>query len=117
MEGMACGVPQIVPDWAALGEWATPAVKVPCPTTLVHPEINTVGAVADKDAFVTSLQSLYADADRRGQLSQQSLRFARQSRFHWDVIAQQMEKVLEQVIQSRARKSPPASRRRALALA
>jgi D-inositol-3-phosphate glycosyltransferase len=117
MEGMACGVPQIVPAWAALGEWATPALKVPCPITLVHPEINTVGAVADKDAFVSALQELYTDAGRRRQIARQSVRFARQNRFHWDVIAHQMENVLEQVIQSGARKSPTASRRRALALA
>jgi D-inositol-3-phosphate glycosyltransferase len=31
MEGMACGLPQIVPDWSALGEWAAPAAYlVPC---------------------------------------------------------------------------------------
>lgn len=114
MEGMACGVPQIVPDWAALGEWAAPAVKVPCPTALVHPEINTVGAVADKDAFVTALQDLYTDAGRRRQISRQSLRFVRQRRFQWATVAQQMEEVLEQVIQTRAQQ-PAAPRRRTLA--
>src|SRR4030095_6152956 len=55
MEGMACGTPQIVPDWAALGEWATPALKVPCSLQLAHPGINTVGALPDKEAFMKAL--------------------------------------------------------------
>src|SRR4030042_4693883 len=50
MEGMACGVPQIVPDWSALGEWAREAaLLVPCSTHAVTPNgVNVVGGAPDK---------------------------------------------------------------------
>lgn len=103
MEGMACGVPQIVPGWAALNEWPVPAEKVPCSTTMVHTEINTVGAVPDKEAFVERLQALYTDHARRRQQGQQSLRFVRQEAFQWSTVARQMDEVLtDAVLQAQA---------------
>lgn len=38
LEGMACGVPQVVPDWSALGDWPRDgAIKVPCSQHTVIP--------------------------------------------------------------------------------
>ena len=95
MEGMACGIPQVVPDWAALGEWATPAQKVPCSTTIVHPEINTVGAIPDKAAFIATLDRLYRNPAQRNQLAEEGTAFVRQKRFCWSSVAKQMEEVVE----------------------
>jgi glycosyltransferase involved in cell wall biosynthesis len=98
MEGMACGVPQIVPDWAALAEWPLPAEKVPCSTTLVHPEINTVGGLPDKGPFVEKLHSLYRSPARRRQLGHQGLAFVRQEKFQWETVAGQIGAVLEEAV-------------------
>lgn len=102
MEGMACGVPQIVPDWAALGEWAKPAVKVPCSTQLAHPGINTIGALPDKDAFIGQLNRLHRDAALRAKLSLESSAFVRQPGFAWSEVARQMDEVLECAVQRRS---------------
>jgi D-inositol-3-phosphate glycosyltransferase len=98
MEGMACGVPQIVPDWAALGEWAEPAIKVPCSTQLAHAGINTIGALPDKEAFIEALHRLHRGAPFRARLAREGLAFIRQPHFHWSAIATQMDEILEQAL-------------------
>ncbi|WP_395748067.1 glycosyltransferase family 4 protein [Prosthecobacter sp.] len=94
MEGMACGVPQIVPDSSALGEWAVPAVKVPCSRTLIHPEINTLGALVDEAPFVTSLQGLYQSYAARSLLAAQGLEHVRGAAFRWENVARQFQALL-----------------------
>jgi D-inositol-3-phosphate glycosyltransferase len=97
MEGMACGIPQVVPDWAALGEWAKPACKVPCSTQLVHPEINTVGALPDEAPFMASLDTLYRDAALRAHLSEEGRAYLRDDRFQWSSIAAQFDTLLSRL--------------------
>lgn len=101
MEGMACGIPQVVPDWAALGEWAEPALKTPCPIQLAHPGINTIGALPDKDAFIGALDRLHRDASLRAKLSGEGLAFVRQPQFAWSEVAGQMDRVLDAAIHKR----------------
>ena len=115
MEGMACGVPQIVPDWAALGEWAGPAVKIPCSTHLAHPEINTIGALPDMEPLIAALDALYRDPARRAALGSESAQFVRAEGFRWKSAATAMEAVIESVIHAprdvrRPRRAPAATR-------
>ncbi len=98
MEGMACGIPQVVPDWAALGEWAAPALKVPCSLQLAHPGINTVGALPDRQAFVGALDCLHRDADLRAQLSREGMAFVKDRRFAWSEVARQLADVLSDAV-------------------
>jgi glycosyltransferase involved in cell wall biosynthesis len=101
MEGMACGAPQIVPDWAALGEWAAPALKVPCSTQLAYPGINTIGALPDKEAFIAALDRLHRDAALRAKLARESVAFVRQPHFAWSEIARRMGEVLTSALHGR----------------
>ncbi|OYW77600.1 MAG: hypothetical protein B7Z37_03335 [Verrucomicrobia bacterium 12-59-8] len=94
MEGMACGIPQIVPDSSALGEWAMPAVKVPCSRTLIHPEINTEGALVDEAPFVAALQALYQSKAARGRLAAEGLAHVRGETFRWETVARQFQALL-----------------------
>jgi glycosyltransferase involved in cell wall biosynthesis len=118
MEGMACGVPQIVPDWAALGEWAAPAIKVPCSTQLAHPGINTIGALPDKELFIKALDRFYRDDALRASVGRDSSAFVRQPQFAWREVARKMDEVLERalqrpgkaVLQQASRLTPHASR-------
>ncbi len=109
MEGMACGIPQIVPDWAALKEWTGPAIKVPCTTQLVHPEINTVGALPDEVQFIRNLHLLYTDPAIRQQISRESSEHVRQPQFAWRGVASRFESLLLQSMRScKARTKPQA---------
>lgn len=87
MEGMACGIPQIVPDWSALGEWPGDAViKVPCPTQITTPSnINSIGGIPDKDAVLQALDAFYQS--KHGQVwsryRERGLSHVRQPKFRW----------------------------------
>jgi D-inositol-3-phosphate glycosyltransferase len=102
MEGMACGIPQIVPDWAALGEWAAPAIKVPCTTELVHPEINTVGALPDESIFVEQLHRLRTSSALRAELSRAGMAHVRQPQFAWSDVASHFESLFLAAIKTSA---------------
>lgn len=96
MEGMACGVPQIVPAWSALGEWAANAsVQVPCSATAVTPNfINVLGGVADKDATVSALQDLYRHTKTREWWSGAGTALVHCNRFRWENIAKKFSEAL-----------------------
>ena len=112
MEGMACGVPQIVPDAAALGEWAAPAIKVPCSRQLVHPEINTVGALVDEQPLIDALQSLYLNSARRRAMSALGLELVARDEFRWASVARRFDSLLAPMTRkARAGKSKPGARR------
>lgn len=105
MEGMACGIPQIVPDSSALAEWAVPAVKVPCSRMLMNPEINTVGALVDDVPFVAALQKLYRDKAARARLSSQGIAHVRRNEFSWKNVAGRFSTVLSAALRERPARS------------
>lgn len=112
MEGMACGIPQIVPRSSALEEWAAPAVKIPCSRTLIHPEINTAGALVDEAPFVAALQSLYQSRATRTRLAAQGVAHVRSEAFRWENVAGQFHTLLAATPRMTERRQ--ASRRRLL---
>ncbi|MCR4301794.1 MAG: glycosyltransferase family 4 protein [Sulfuricaulis sp.] len=87
-EGMACGVPQIVPDWAALGELCAGAAwMVPCTSTAINPVapgLNVIGGVPDEGKFIEALDALYRHPDYRETNRAAALERARQPRFRWE---------------------------------
>jgi glycosyltransferase involved in cell wall biosynthesis len=102
MEGMASGVPQIVPDWSALGEWIPDdcAIKVPCTSTIVTPTgINVVGGIADEERFIEALQTMYVTATMANYKSEQchenALALVAQDQFRWENIGQRFAEVLD----------------------
>lgn len=101
MEGMACGVPQIVPRWAALGEWPRHVERIECDSLHVHPEVNTVGAVPNKQDFVAALQRLYENRSRRLRLGRSARRHVCQPQFRWSAIAERFDEVLQSVLHGR----------------
>lgn len=62
-EGLACGVPEIYPDFAALGEWV-PRINfgtwaVPTDAKLCYNGTHHVGEAPDREAFVDALDDAY----------------------------------------------------------
>lgn len=102
-EGMACGVPQIVPRWSALEELCEGAAcLVPCSSTAIGPPFkNVIGGVVDEDLFVASLDVLYRDAWQREHMKQAGLLRVKNSRFRWDNIAMEYASVLNDVLMTR----------------
>lgn len=99
MEGMACGVPQIVPRWSALGEWCEGAVHyVPCTATEMHiGGINTVGGVADKQLFMEALEKVYTDKAYRNELSAKGLELVRKPEYRWSSVASLFTRMFKEV--------------------
>ncbi len=97
MEGMACGVPQIVPDWAALGEWTGDGVwKIPCTSTSVTVDlINVIGGIADQEEMIEALDSLYLDEPKRFTLGKAGLERVLQPEFQWKTIAKRFRDTVE----------------------
>ena len=89
MEGMACGVPQIVPDWSALAEWTKDAsIKIPCTSTISTANyINMIGGIADKDLFIQALNLLYKSKAFRDTYSEKGLKLVKDDSFTWDSVA------------------------------
>jgi D-inositol-3-phosphate glycosyltransferase len=109
MEGMACGIPQIVPDWSALGEWTFPAaIRVPCSSIAVTANhgINVVGGIIDKEGTLEALDQLYNDHVLRQELSTVGQTLVNQGQFNWANIAKRYAEIFESVYVDR--RSPQA---------
>jgi len=99
-EGMACGVPQVVPEWSALGELTKDAVwQVKCTSTAVGPPyLNVIGGVADEGLFIQALQALYSVPHYRARNSAAALERASQPRFNWSVIGERWQEAVDGVL-------------------
>jgi glycosyltransferase involved in cell wall biosynthesis len=87
-EGMACGIPQIMPMYSALAEWAAGAAYfVPCTGEEAHIVINTIGGIPDKEDFIRALDRMYREPELRREYSEKALARAREPRFRWWDIA------------------------------
>lgn len=103
MEAMACGLPCIVPDFAALGEWAEGAAWcVPAPITLRHcgefegHGINHAGKVPEVGAVVHALETLYQDRNARDNLAARGLTLVDNPRYAWANITTAFDAVLRE---------------------
>lgn len=96
LEAAACGIPQILPDWSALGDWAKDiALMVPCTTTsTTTSNINVIGGVADETEFVNAMVRMYNDPDLRAEYGEKGFKLAQDPKFSWANIALQFRQVL-----------------------
>lgn len=102
IEGMACGIPQIVPDWAALSEWTEDAViKIPCTTFACTPKnVNVIGGIADREQTIEALDALYQS--KHGQAwarcRQRGLEVARKPEYRWEAVGAAFRQVVEEAL-------------------
>lgn len=96
-EGMACGIPQIVPKWSALRELAEGAAElIPCSTTAAAPQINTIGGIPDREQMVLALQDLYVNPRKRAALGERGRVRANEARFEWKNIGAAFTECVQQ---------------------
>lgn len=108
MEAMACGVPVVAPDWAALGDWAKEAaVLVPIAdisgtvnsfAPMAGQRIAVLGAVPDRQANVTALHALYTDREFYNDVRNRGLDLVRRDVFRWENIGQAVLRTVEQAL-------------------
>lgn len=100
MEGMACGVPQIVPDWSALGEWAHDvALAIPCSTTAATINtVNVIGGIPDKVPYVNALDTLYRNRHMRMSMREAGLKLVARPEYRWEAIGHLFADALEEAL-------------------
>jgi D-inositol-3-phosphate glycosyltransferase len=99
MESMACGIPQIVPDFSALGEWCrddkgNPAVEyasISATPFFNTKGLNTQGGIPDMESTIAALHKLYTDKKYREDLGAKGYRLVTQPKFEWRSVARQFE--------------------------
>ncbi len=101
LEGMACGVPQLVPDWSALGDWARDAAGlVRCSSTAIGPPyLNVIGGVVDQRDFTRQLDALYRDRGLRASYRERGLQRATEPRFRWFNIGARYAEILGELLE------------------
>lgn len=100
LEGMACGVPQIVPAWAALGELCgDAALQVTCTSTAATPNnINVIGGIPDREEFIACLDRVYTDQATREQLRARGIALANEDCYRWRQVGELYASVIDQAI-------------------
>jgi glycosyltransferase involved in cell wall biosynthesis len=99
-EGMACGIPQIVPKWAALEELCEDAaIKVPCTSIACTPnKINVIGGIADRNETIEAMDSLYNSIELRKEYSKKGLELVSNPRYRWENIGQKFAEAMEEAL-------------------
>jgi glycosyltransferase involved in cell wall biosynthesis len=110
MEGMACGTPQVVPDWSALGEWATAAERIRCSgTSATVRDVNIIGGVPDEAETIDALDRLYADPQRRAEMRDAGVALVQQPQYRPAAISDAFDRLLTDVVTGRFRETPVAA--------
>jgi D-inositol-3-phosphate glycosyltransferase len=108
LEGMACGIPQVCPKWAALAEWPAGAVRYvevePGSANFGHKAFG-IGAVPVKRDFLAAMGELRADAALRRALSAAGLARSRDERFDWKFAAACFDEDLNAILADRRAKA------------
>ena len=99
-EGMACGIPQIVPNWAALEELCEDAViKVPCTSIACTPnKINVIGGIADREKTIEAMDLLYRNVELRKEYRKKGLELVANPRYRWENVGQLFGEVIDNAL-------------------
>ncbi len=96
MESMACGIPNIVPKYSALGEWANGGVEyidIATEPYFTPRGLNTHGGIAQMNSTIIALETLYKNDQKRRELGKKGLELVSRPEFQWKNIAERFEHV------------------------
>ena len=101
MERMAMGIPMILPDFSAYGEWAKGAAHMLDISNIPFFNkggLNTRGGIATLESTIEALESMYIDVGYRKHIGKLGYELVTQKKFQWFVIAKQFDKIFKDVI-------------------
>lgn len=99
LEGMACRIPQIVPMWSALADWAFKgSYQIECTSTSMTPRWNVIGGVPDEEGFIHGLDLLYRNREFRDSIAQKGFELANEPRYRWENIGAAFGRELERAL-------------------
>lgn len=99
IEGMACGIPQLVPEYAALAEWPDGSVVyADVKDYQVSPKVNTIGGVVSRNSFIQKLNWLYENQTIRDSFGARALKRARDPIFSWDRITERIAGMIDYTV-------------------
>jgi glycosyltransferase involved in cell wall biosynthesis len=100
LEAMACGIPSIAPDWAALGEWGKGAMQlIPCTSTAIGPPyLNVIGGIADEELFIKALDNLYVSREEQKKWSKVALAKTEEDQFRWNTVGRRVSEEIGKVL-------------------
>lgn len=98
MEAMACGVPVIAPEWAAVAEWAAGCYEpLPIVLTRRHRETLSRAGYTSPAHVAAALEALYRHPAQRAHLAEAGRARVVEPRFQWPAIGAQFDAVLREV--------------------
>jgi D-inositol-3-phosphate glycosyltransferase len=96
MEGMACGLPQVLPDWSAYAEWARQGtLLVPCTSTAATWASSVIGGVPDEEMFIEAVNRLYLDRDQLSMYRLAAKRLVQEPEYRWRAIGERYRDTLD----------------------
>jgi D-inositol-3-phosphate glycosyltransferase len=99
LESMACGVPNIGAEWAALADWAKDAmILAPCLDTSVTPRVNTIGGVPSSEHVVQALNALYTNLPLRESYIHAGLALTKEPQYDWKNIGESYVAVIDSAL-------------------
>lgn len=108
-EAAACGIPQILPNFAALGEWASEkeiAVMVPAEHYAASVNgMNSIGASPNRYEFVEAMKYLYMDQSAREKLGRNGVELMNDPKFNWKNIAFRFAEIIFEAIENHGTES------------
>jgi D-inositol-3-phosphate glycosyltransferase len=97
MEGMACGVPQILPNHSAYTEWpgsAAVLVDVNDEPAVTPNKVNVIGATPSRERTIDALNMLYNSEEVWKHYRDAGLELVSAQKYRWDVIADEFAAVV-----------------------
>jgi len=96
-ESMACGIPNAVVEWAALGEWPKGAVHyMPVTHKIVTAKgINVIGGATSVEHVMATIDKGYRDPEWCALIGGKGYARAKKPEFQWPNIAEQFHQVLQ----------------------
>ena len=96
-EAMSAGIPAILPNHSALGEWPRPnAMFMDCYPfpQLTDRGLNTVHHVTEMESAINALHTLYINRELRIDLGKRALAHMKQPKYSWSVIGNQFVEII-----------------------
>lgn len=101
MESMACGIANIVPNSAALGEWAAGGALLTNISDIPQYNIkglNTRGSVPDMQSTIRALELLYRNNEERDRIAKAGYDLVSQPKYSWRNVVQEFERVFNTAV-------------------